>query len=192
MLLIILINKIFFNYPHSQKSLRFKSRERDDQIVGNARLIALSLMKCCRRNWCTQIPMCGGAPSRIKVIESRHCRCCTWNTRKFSSMFWKLLPVTGPWQAASSKRKGPRMNMPLNSRQTVVFDECSGIFWKVWGFSMSQMRQLWMLTVPFKWKCAPSLYRIYHVYDAFISTLARNFSAKISRFSQLVISNCWF
>ncbi|GFT24436.1 uncharacterized protein TNCV_3252641 [Trichonephila clavipes] len=71
-------------------------------------------------------PMCGGAPSCMKVIESRHW-CSIWGATKFSSMFLYLLAVTvqvtGPLRVVSSKKKGPRMNVAVNPHQTVTFSE---------------------------------------------------------------------
>ncbi|GFV83469.1 hypothetical protein TNCV_982321 [Trichonephila clavipes] len=83
------INKIF-KYSHCQKSQGLRSGERGGHAVGNARLFTLSLVKFCRRNCCTQSPMCGGSPSCMKVIESRHWCCSIWGATKFSKMF--LLP----------------------------------------------------------------------------------------------------
>ncbi|GFT73332.1 hypothetical protein TNCV_4009501 [Trichonephila clavipes] len=78
--------------PRHQKSQGLRSGERGGHAVGNARLITLSLVKCCRKNCCTQSPMCGGAPSCMKV--------------------------TGPLRVVSSKKKGPRMNVAVNPHQT--------------------------------------------------------------------------
>ncbi|GFV86741.1 hypothetical protein TNCV_3964711 [Trichonephila clavipes] len=69
--------------------------------------------------------MCGGAPSCMKVIESRHWCCSIWGATKFSSMFLYLLAVTvqvtGPLRVVSSKKKDARMNVAVNTHQTVTF-----------------------------------------------------------------------
>ena len=62
---------IRFEVP-SGKSQGLRSGEQGGQVVGNTRLITLPLVKCCRRNCCTQNPMCGGASPSIKVIESTY------------------------------------------------------------------------------------------------------------------------
>ena len=114
---------------------------------------------------------------------------------KFSSMFRYHLaaavPVTGPLRVFSLKKKGPIINVVVNPHQILTFGEWSGISWKVQGFFVSQMRQIWVLTVPLKWKCASSLHRICHVHDASTSTIAINVNAKANSFSLSIVNNCW-
>lgn len=65
------------------------------------------------------------------------------------------------------------------------------ISWKVRGFSVSQMWQLWVLTVSPSWEYASSLQIIYHVNDASTSTLEKYINPKISVFYPSMACNCW-
>ncbi|GBL84597.1 hypothetical protein AVEN_191064-1 [Araneus ventricosus] len=49
--------------------------EREGQGVGNEQLITRSSVKCCRKNLCTQSPLCGGAPPCLILVDTRHCLC---------------------------------------------------------------------------------------------------------------------
>lgn len=70
----VLDKEDFFIFPYSKKSIEWRSWERDFYVAGKARLIALPLVKHHWRNYCKQRPMCGRAPSCIKIFETRHCR----------------------------------------------------------------------------------------------------------------------
>ena len=49
------------------------------------------------------------------------------------------------------------------------------------GLFAAQMRQLWVLMPPFKWKCAPSLHKICHGRIASTYMRAKNINAKSNR-----------
>ncbi|GFS85367.1 hypothetical protein TNCV_75931 [Trichonephila clavipes] len=80
-----------------------------------------------RRNCCTQSPMCGGAPSCRRVIESRHWCCSIWGCNKIFKHVFAPPGRHGAGHRAivSSlfEKKGPRMNVAVNPHQTVSFGE---------------------------------------------------------------------
>ena len=100
--------------------------------------MTLSSVKWWRNNCCTDLPICGDAPSCIKIILSKHCLCWSCGIIKRLSISWYLSAFTeqvwGPAWGIISKKYGPMIKSAVKPHQTNSFWGWSGISWNAWCF----------------------------------------------------------